>query len=318
MKINHRSQNINSAKKEIEDSEWTITRRFFLKSAILATTSLCAGIGSAYSNNKNRLIKQRFGIVTDSHYADIDSRNNRYYRESIHKMNECVELMNEKKVDFLIHLGDFINGSPEKNIDNLKDFESIYSKFHGPRYHVLGNHDMDSISKNQFQSVVENTDIEKDATHYSFIKKGVQFIVMDANFRNDGISYDNGNFSWTDSNVPKTQVEWLKKKVDESKLPVIIFIHQPIDSDEGSHYIGNAAEVRNVLESSNKVLAVFQGHLHTGDYTNINDIHYYTLKAMVEGSGGDNNSYALVELYDDYSMEVIGYRKSISHYFERK
>ena len=42
-----------------------------------------------------------------------------------------------------------------------------------------------------------------------------------------------------------------------------------------------------ILHASGKVLAVFQGHHHSGSYSNIAGIHYYTLKALVEGSGPD-------------------------------
>jgi hypothetical protein len=32
---------------------------------------------------------------------------------------------------------------------------------------------------------------------------------------------------------------------------------------------------------------------------------------MVEGSGSDNNSYAVVEVYDNGSISITGYRKAI-------
>lgn len=41
-----------------------------------------------------------------------------------------------------------------------------------------------------------------------------------------------------------------------------------------------------------------------------NVIHYYTLKAMVEGSGEANNSYAIVEVRADNSLTVTGYRNA--------
>ena len=70
----------------------------------------------------------------------------------------------------------------------------------------------------------------------------------------------------------------------------------------------NAAQVRTVLEASGKVLAVFQGHHHSGSYSNIAGIHYYTLKAIVEGHGPENNSYAIAEVHPDSSITITGYR----------
>jgi hypothetical protein len=76
--------------------------------------------------------------------------------------------------------------------------------------------------------------------------------------------------------------------------------------------VKNAAQVRQILKASGKVLAVFQGHHHSGSYNSIEGIHYYTLKATVEGRGSENNSYAIVEVNPDGSITVTGYRKAES------
>ena len=81
---------------------------------------------------------------------------------------------------------------------------------------------------------------------------------------------------------------------------------------EGPVFVKNAAEVRRILQASNRVLAVFQGHDHDGDYRLLDGIPYYTLKAVVEGHGPDNNSYAIVEVQPDRSLTVTGYRKASS------
>ena len=84
---------------------WVITRRDFLK------TSIVAGISAAaFGNGLHKAFAQerlRFGIVSDTHYADASTKYGRYYRESIDKMTECVDFMNKQKVDFLVELGDF-------------------------------------------------------------------------------------------------------------------------------------------------------------------------------------------------------------------
>jgi len=60
------------------------------------------------------------------------------------------------------------------------------------------------------------------------------------------------------------------------------------------------------------VLAVFQGHHHPGAYSFINGIHYYTLKAVVEGSGPENNAYAVVDVHPNLNLTVTGYRRAVS------
>lgn len=257
----------------------------------------------------------RFGMVTDLHYADREPNGTRFYRQSLQKMQECVDFMNTRKTDFLIELGDLKDeNSPPNEAETLgflETIESVFQQYDGPRYHVLGNHDLDSISKPQFLSRVTNTGIKSDQSYYSFNKGGVKFIVLDACFNHDGSPYDHGNFDWTDANISPEQLQWLREELVISGQPVIVFVHQLL-SGSGSVYIKNAGIVRKVLEDSKKVAAVFHGHHHAGDYQLINGIHYYTLKAVVEGSGYDNNSYAIVNI-DSETMSIEGYRKAISN-----
>ena len=298
-----------------DNADWIVTRRTFLKGSSFVIAGLSAGIPLARAISIDGIAKLTFGIVTDTHYADTDPNGSRNYRESIVKMAEFVKLMNDKKVDFIIELGDLKDqGKPvteESTLKYLDAIEKVYGQFNGPRYHVLGNHDVDSISKEQFLARVENTGIAKGSTHYSFDLKGIHFIVLDANYIADGSNYDHGNFDWTDANVPIEQLNWFKKDLASSTRPVITFVHQQLDVTSSTG-VKNGPKVRQVLQDSKKVLAVFQGHHHAGHYSYIEGIHYYTLKGMVEGSGVKNNSYAIVEVYDDNSIVVTGYRKALS------
>jgi len=222
--------------------------------------------------------------------------------------------MNKEKVDFLIELGDLkdISQPVSENItlENLDAIEKVFKQFNGPRYHVLGNHDMDCISKEQFLAHIENTDIPKEKKFYSFERNGLHFIVLDANYTSEGLDYGRGNFEWADTNIPQKEIDWLKKDILSSEKPVIVFTHQLLDGDFGPANINNAKKVRQFFENSGKVLAVFQGHMHKGRYRIINKIHYYTLKAMVSGEGKENNSYAIVNVYNDH-INVTGYRKAV-------
>ena len=301
-------------------TNWTITRREFLKDSGLVIAGVSFGIPLAHANRNYSTAKLSFGIVTDVHYADAEPIGTRRYRESMVKMNECVTLMNDKKVDFIIELGDFKDqGEPmaeDATLKYLTVIEKVYQQFKGPRYHVIGNHDVDSISKNQFLARVENTGITNRLTYYSFDAKGFHFVVLDANFKADGSDYDHGNFNWEDTNIPVWQIDWLKEDLVSTSKPVIAFVHQQLDVT-GSTGVRNAVKVRKVFQESGKVLAVFQGHHHAGHYSQIEGIHYYTLKAMVEGSGEKNNSYAIVDVSYENNIGITGYRKAISKNFEK-
>jgi len=303
----------------LKRTNWVISRRDFLKAsgvciagAVFSSLSSCSVIDSKlYSKNGG----VRFGIVSDSHYADVDDLDMRYYRQSLDKMTECIELMNRKNLDFIIELGDLKDqdtpGIEEKTIGYLLAIEKVFQKFNGATYHVMGNHDMDSLSKEQFLANVKNTKISRNRKYYSYDINGLHFIVLDSNYLEDGGDYDHGNFVWTNTNIPEEELAWLKKDLAGARGAVIVFNHQLLDGT-GDHYVDNAGDVRKILEDSGKVLAVFQGHNHEGGYSLIEGIHYYTLKAMVEGSGQENNAYAVVDVYPDNNIAVKGYRKAVS------
>ena len=294
---------------------WQITRREFLRNSTLVMGGVTLGFISACSKKQGDKSKVRFVMATDLHYADTDPKGERFYRESLQKLNECVSLANDKNADFIIELGDFKdqnNPPAEKStLTNLRTVETVFSKFNGPRYHVIGNHDTDSISKEQFLNIVENTEIRKEAKYYSFDVNKQHFIVLDANYNSDGSDYDHGNFDWKDANIPPDEIEWLVNDLAATSYSVIVFIHQQLD-ENGSHTVKNASVIRNILKESGKVLTVFQGHFHEGAYNKIDGIHYYTLKAMVTGSAEENNSYSLVEVLDNNNVIVNGYRKAES------
>jgi len=292
---------------------WVISRRTFLRVA--------AGVGlGSLSCTPGRmrvagLRPVRFGMVTDCHYADVDSAGTRFYRESLGKLSECVTRMNVEQVDFLVELGDLKDQDEPpveaKTLTYLQQIEGVFLRFEGPKYHVLGNHDVDSLSKQQFLSCVENTGIDPGRSYYSFDVKDLHCVVLDANYRADGRDYDHGNFSWTTARVPAREIDWLRQDLASCDRPIIMFIHQLLGGT-GPVSVKNAARVRRVLESSGRVLAVFQGHHHEGAYVRINGIHYYTLNAVVEGRGEQNNSYAIVEVHPNGDLIVTGYRKAVS------
>lgn len=297
-------------------------RKTFLQTS-LALIGGAALPGRLSAKKENVFI--RFGIVTDVHYADKEPNIGRYYKQSVDKLRECVDVMNKEQVHFLIELGDFKDNSDppeeEKTLQYLSTIENELQRFNGPCYHVLGNHDEDSISKKQFLARVKNGGFTEAKNYYSFEKSGFQFLVLDANFTSKGIAYDKGNFDWKDCHIPPEQLEWLKHKLQDNALPTVIFIHQRLDSFYSlRHYCpDNADTVRHILEKAGNVLAVFQGHDHRGGINTINNIPYYTLKAVIEGNGPENNSYAIVEIKKDYKkafvVRVSGYRKADSVVF---
>jgi len=295
---------------------WRIDRRVFLRSAAAAVAGPVLGsLSCAPGSLSMRRRPVRFGIVTDCHYADAEPSGTRFYRESLAKLSECTARMSAERVDFVVELGDFKDQDrppvESTTLQYLQRIEAAFRGFAGPRYHVLGNHDMDSLSKGQFLQNVENTGIDSARSFYSFDIRGLHCVVLDANYKTDGSDYDHGDFDWTDANIPPQELAWLRQDLAASRSRAVVFIHQLLDG-AGSVYVKNAPEVRRVLQDSGKVLAVFQGHHHEGSYSQIEGIHYYTLKAVVEGQGAESNSYAVVEMQRDGGLIVTGHRRAES------
>jgi predicted phosphodiesterase len=294
-------------------NNWTLSRRRFLGISGIFATGLFISPDLLAKGRSKSLV--RFGMLSDVHYADREPAGERFYRQSIAKVQEAIAQMNQEKLDFAIELGDFKDQESVPNETNtlkyLTDIESVFQKFNGPTYHVLGNHDMDSISKQQFLERVENTGIPPTKSYYSFQQKGIHFVVLDGNFTKEGKAYDHGNFHWEDTTIPASQTDWLKADLKANKLPVIVFIHQMLDDSKNvKQAVHNAAEVRHILEQSGNVLCVFQGHVHEERYNLINGIHYYSVNAVVDGDGPENSAYMIVDVYKDGSLKIDGFRRA--------
>ncbi len=296
-------------------------RREFLRGAGLAGGAVCmlnAKVLWGEEGQGQPLV--RFGMVTDLHYADIPMGaadapiGNRHYRESCIKLREAVNTLNSVKPDFMIELGDFKDLSPDKDrtIACLDEIEAVFAGFKGDRYHVLGNHDFDCLSKAEFLSHIRNAGQDKTLPHYSFVKNGVTCVVLDACYNGKMEDYQPGNWTWTVANVPPKELDWLKETLAKAPGPAIVFCHQRLDPNaEINHEVRNSKTVRAVLKESGKVKAVFTGHEHYGGTCELDGIPYYSLRALVVGTGETFNSYAVGELYADGKVCVKGYRKAV-------
>ncbi|MET2983720.1 metallophosphoesterase family protein [Aureibaculum conchae] len=215
---------------------------------------------SSESNAKNL----NFGIVTDVHkdlMPDADKRLETFITKAI-----------DKKVDFIIQMGDFCFGETKNN-----DFLKIWETYKGPKYHVLGNHDMDRNTKSE---MLDFWGMPK--TYYSYDFKGYHFIVLDANFLyQDGkyINYKNANF-YVDSSIRTfindEQVEWFKADLEATKLPTIVFCHQSL-----WHGVKNRLTLQKIMEThKEKVICSLNGHNHSDYHFEQNDIDYIGINSM--------------------------------------
>ncbi len=218
-------------------------------------------LAAIYScRNPSTVKKVRFGICTDVHkdiMHDADSR-----------LLTFVNEMNSKQVDFIIQLGDFC-----RPYDYNNTFMAIWNSFNGPRYHVLGNHDMDGgFTERQTMDYYG-----MKSPYYSFDLNGFHFIVLDGNEKSPSPQEGYSRY------IGETQQKWLKEDLRNTVLQCVLFSHQSLEDNEG---VENREEIRAILEEENKragkrkVLACFNGHSHLDAVVKINGIWYVEVNSM--------------------------------------
>ena len=287
-------------------------RRAFLQNGTLllaAAATLDASLLFA-DDDKNSL---RVGLITDLHHADKSPAGTRHYRETLGKLTEAATQFEKDKTAFVVELGDLIDAadSVETELRYLKAVNREFSAISKDRHYVLGNHCVDTLTKEEFLNGVE-----QKQSYYSFDRGDFHFVVLDACFRNDGEPYGRKNSNWNDANISAAEVEWLRADLKSTNKKSIVFAHQRLDVST-DHGVKNCREVRKIFEESGKVLAVFQGHSHQNDLKDIGGIHYCTLVAMVEGSGAENNGYSVMEIAPDDTIRLTGFRKQANYDWRR-
>jgi len=231
-----------------------------------------------------------FGIVADVHKDLMPDANKR--------LETFINEANERDVDFIIQMGDFCMAE-NKN----KDFLEIWETYRGPKYHVLGNHDMDKQSK---EEMLDFWGMPK--TYYSYDFQGFHFIILDANFLyQDGkyIDYNKANFYVDDTlrtYINNEQIEWFNADLMATKLPTIIFSHQSL-----WHYqwgVKNRLTLQKIMEKQKgKVICCMNGHNHIDYHHYQNGINYIEINSMSYQWMSDkykSNERFTKELYKSY------------------
>ena len=237
--------------------------------------------------SKNREKPLNFGIVSDVHKDLMPDANQR--------LETFINQAQEREVDFIIQMGDFCFGETKN-----KDFLKIWETYKGPKYHILGNHDMDRNSK---EEMLDFWGMPK--TYYSYDVGGYHFVILDANFLyQDGkfTDYKHANF-YVDSKIRtyinEEQIEWFKADLEATKLPTIVFSHQSL-----WHGVKNRLTLQKIMEThKEKVICSLNGHNHTDyhfkqkeiDYIGINSMSYQWVSGKYE-----NTERFSKEFYKEY------------------
>ena len=250
------------------------------------------------------------GLIADLHHGLAP--------DAMQRLEVFMKTVDEKKPDLLLQLGDFNFGRPDS-----KECMDLWRQFKGPRYHVLGNHDMDFFGKRHMLD-----SWEMPAPYYSFDRAGYHFIILDRNNLRtpEGYTaYDTANFyvpAPLRGHADPEQLEWLRADLANTNLPCLVFSHQGLGMPKMSMESHEArAPIERILSEAlhangtPKVRACFCGHHHLDRYNLKDGIHYVWINsASYYWVGEDygrmafyaNPLFAFVQLYENGMIEIHG------------
>ncbi|MEL7133427.1 MAG: metallophosphoesterase [Pseudomonadota bacterium] len=253
----------------------------------------------------------RFGAIADPQYAPAPPRGSRYYANSLAKLSEAVDALNEEELDFVVTLGDII----DRHVEAYNHILPIYQRVETDNWFVLGNHEYD-VHRDYVQTVPDY--LGMDARYYSFTENGVRFITLDGNdlsmyatpqdtprfeeaetMFNALVEAEAVNAQTWNGGISQEQFDWLTTELDAAVAAdelVVIFCHFPA-APEDIHNLWNYEALQEVLSGYDNVMAYFNGHNHAGHYAVVDGVHYVTVEGMLETA--NSTAYAIIEVYED-------------------
>lgn len=264
----------------------------------------------------------KIGIFADCQYCDCEPAGNRFYRNSLDKLDQCIfEFNQDNKIDFVVGLGDLI----DRDFASFNEINNVLAKSNNKVYNVTGNHDY-AVNPEYYNKVPKQLNLKN--TYYSIEHKNWLFIFLDGN----EITLNSNNTKTvtkaknilaelTSTNQPnnkewnggigQTQISWLKKQLKNAEnrnLNVALFCHYPLLPLE-AHSLWNSTEVLSVLNNHTCVKAWINGHNHAGGYALQNGIHFITLKGMVDTE--TENAYSIVS-FTNKEISINGFGREES------
>lgn len=271
----------------------------------------------------------RFAAITDLHFGRAAP-----YRGVDRKLTghaaaltaAFVDDMNRRvRPDFVVVLGDVIEDeSTRADLDNYNKAVKILSGLEMPVRYVYGNHDLVNLTHGQLLAIsgetALNSSFDVDGWHLVRLHSTASFPPPDAPGTEHGLR----------AHITPEDLAWLDHDLAAAGRPAIVFTHfAPADLNLAGQFwfghapdealLGNRAEVRDILESHEVVMAM-NGHVHWNNRTVHNGISYITIQSLVENTAGDGEpagAWALVEASATH-LEVTVNGRDAARYLVRK
>lgn len=222
----------------------------------------------------------KFFLFSDFHYNE-----NLYINPGFEGLHLFQRIAEETKCDMMLHLGDLSHGPT-----HVMDFVEEYNNFHIPSYNCLGNHDVQTSTRDEVIKAYRMPD-----HHYIIDKGGYRFIIADTNFFYDAendkyVPYDKTNYYYVPARetLPPEEIEWIKESIETSPYPCILCSHA---SFERCNSVKNGDVVRKIIDEANKkkphsVIMCMNGHHHRDHISIINNVIYFDVISTAFGCAG--------------------------------
>ena len=255
----------------------------------------------------------RFGIITDIHFSTESET--AAAETTAAEIGTCIECWKAHDVDFLMQLGDLINGSETHKREEFRQVSSILKAFRGTIRHVIGNHCL-ALPRRELMEA-----LGLQSACYTFTMQGFRFMVL------DGMEVSVLSTPETEEDrqllahfyahpelhdycgaVGSRQKAWLQKGLEEAEHfgeKVIIICHLPLlaeTTDQRHGLLWNHRDIAKLLASSPAVKVCLSGHYHYGGYAQLNGLHFVVLPAFVNRSKHPRFTCGTVELQGERMM----------------
>jgi hypothetical protein len=280
-----------------------IMRAFWLV-AVLFTAITC------YAQTGQKLFS--FALIADVQYADVETSGERTYRESLGRLNRCVENLNSYDLEFIVHLGDLV----ERDFISYEKALEAFGKSKHKIYYVIGNHDL--AVEDEFKPKV-NKLLGLNRGGYGYFDTGDWRFLLLNGMGNSLLGSKEGTvemdiavkkwkeleeegainaYNWN-GGIDEKQLKWMERKMQDAAKKgkrVVLFCHLPL-YPVNELILWNQEEVAETVFRYDNFFAFINGHHHAGNYTTERGRHFLTVKGMVENKM--DPSYYVVDVYQD-------------------
>lgn len=243
-------------------------RRDFLKLAGIGGVVFASGLGPlAFAAEKKSRVDDFFFVqLSDTHWGFEGVKANPDAKGTLQKAVAAVNSL-ATQPDFIVFTGDLTHTTddPKERRKRLGEFKEIISQLKVKNIRLMpGEHDASLDNGEAFQEFFGKT-------HYTFINKGINFIVLD-------------NVSDPTASIGEPQLNWMGeelKNIDKNDR-IVILTHRPL-FDLYPQWDWTTRDGSKALEllTPYKNVTVFYGHIHQEHHHVTAHIPHHAAKSLI-------------------------------------